>query len=341
MSINFVTLKGLEIPEGIVTQITDASGIVLWNAVKKVKVTITSTFNGMDGDTARITVNSSSPFAPDPTNPNNKVTSWTVQVSDMPDCTIEIPVGSTIECYVTRNKGNADSFIKLNGSKVVTGEGTYIYTVTKDVTVDVSDKYIQGEYGTITITEVGAPGLYDANDNLIADWDTLVNTYGLDIEKEYASNTASENAYTTTLTSGYCVFNNHSALANGRTLKISDSVTNIGTFSLCGCESLTNIIIPNTVQNISMGALQMCHSLTDLTIPESVKTLGLGPFTDCTSLTKVIFKGKPTLSELMGGYPLFNLCSALTDIYVPWAEGEVPGAPWEAPNATIHYNSEV
>lgn len=33
---NFATLKGLTIPEGNVTQITDASGRVLWSAVKKV-----------------------------------------------------------------------------------------------------------------------------------------------------------------------------------------------------------------------------------------------------------------------------------------------------------------
>ena len=33
--INFATLQGLSIPEGVVTQITDASGMVLWSAVKE------------------------------------------------------------------------------------------------------------------------------------------------------------------------------------------------------------------------------------------------------------------------------------------------------------------
>lgn len=37
---NFATLKGLTIPEGNVTQITDASGNVLWSAVKKVIVNV-------------------------------------------------------------------------------------------------------------------------------------------------------------------------------------------------------------------------------------------------------------------------------------------------------------
>ena len=153
--IDFSKLKSLTIPEGVVKQITDASGRVLWSAVKNAKVTITSTFNGMDGDTARITVNSPSPFAPDPTNPSNKVTSWTVFVYDMPNYTIEIPVGSTVECAVSQDKANAGCYVSLNGTKVVTNEGTYIYTVTGNATIDVSDKYSQGEFGTITIVEEG------------------------------------------------------------------------------------------------------------------------------------------------------------------------------------------
>lgn len=35
----------------------------------------------------------------------------------------------------------------------------------------------------------------------------------------------------------------------------------------------------------------------------------------------------------------FANCANLTDIFVPWAEGAVSGAPWGATGATIHYNS--
>lgn len=157
MSIDFAKVKEWEIPEGKVTKITDASGLVLWNAVKMVNLTITSFWDGMDGDSARITINSPSPFAPNPNEPNNKVTSWTAYVYDLFDQqnrTIKIPVGSTIECYITRDKGNAESYIKLNDVNVITGEGTYIYTVTGDATIDVSEDYIQGDFGVISI--VGA-----------------------------------------------------------------------------------------------------------------------------------------------------------------------------------------
>lgn len=138
---DFSTLRGVTIPEGEVTQIADANGVVLWSANTTAKVTITSECNGIMGDTAHIKIVS-------------ETVSFEAYAYDMPDCTIEVPIGSTIECTVTRNKGNADSSISLNGTKVLT-EGTYIYTVTGNVAIHVSDRYSMGEYGVITITEEG------------------------------------------------------------------------------------------------------------------------------------------------------------------------------------------
>lgn len=139
--IDFSTLQGLTIPEGVVTQIADANGAVLWSAKRNAIVTITSECNGIMGDTAHIKIVS-------------ETETFEAYAYDMPNCTIEVPIGSTIECTVSRNKGNADSSISLNGTKVLT-EGTYIYTVTGNVAVDVSDRYSMGEYGVITITEEG------------------------------------------------------------------------------------------------------------------------------------------------------------------------------------------
>lgn len=140
--IDFATLQGVTIPEGVVAQIADASGRVLWSAKRTAKVTITSVCNGINGDTAHIKIVSDTVI-------------FEAYAYDMPNCTIEVPVGTTIECTVTRNKENADSSISLNGTKVLT-EGTYIYTVTGNVAVDVSDRYSMGEYGVITITEEGS-----------------------------------------------------------------------------------------------------------------------------------------------------------------------------------------
>lgn len=139
---DFSTVKGVTIPEGNVTQIADANGVVLWSAKRNAIVTITSECNGIMGDTAHIKIVS-------------ETVNFEAYAYDMPDCTLEVPIGSTIECTVVRNKGNADSSISLNGTKVLT-EGTYIYTVKGNVAIHVSDRYQMGEYGIITITEEGS-----------------------------------------------------------------------------------------------------------------------------------------------------------------------------------------
>lgn len=151
--IDFSKLKGLTIPEGVVTKITDESGRVLWSAVKMVSILITSLWNGIDGDMASITVRTEEPFAPDPSKPNDKVNTWTVYVYDQPNRTIEIPEGSTIECTVDDSKASNRCYVNVNGVEVLSDPGTYVYTVTCDASIHLEDKYTQGEYGMVTITE--------------------------------------------------------------------------------------------------------------------------------------------------------------------------------------------
>jgi hypothetical protein len=137
--IDFSTLQELTISEGSVVEITNENGEVIWSAKRNAIVTITSECNGIEGDTAHIKIVSDTVL-------------FEAYAYDLPDCTIEVPVGATIECTVSRSKANADSSISLNGTKVLT-EGTYIYTVTGNVAIHVSDRYSMGEYGVITITE--------------------------------------------------------------------------------------------------------------------------------------------------------------------------------------------
>lgn len=115
----------------------------------KVKVTITSLWNGIDGDTASITVTSPEAFSVG----GSSVKTWTAYVYDEPDCTIEIPAGSTIACQVTDTKSSNRCYVTLNGAEVLSDPGTYTYTVTGDVSIHLEDEYSQGEYGKITITE--------------------------------------------------------------------------------------------------------------------------------------------------------------------------------------------
>ena len=139
--IDFATLQGVTIPEGVVAQIADASGSVLWSALRTAKVTITSVCNGINGDTAHIKIVSDTEI-------------FEAYAYDMPNCTIEVPVGSTIACAVRDTKtAERRCYVVLNGTKVLEMAGTYTYTVTGDVSVHVADQYAMGEYGMITITE--------------------------------------------------------------------------------------------------------------------------------------------------------------------------------------------
>lgn len=89
----------------------------------------------------------------------------------------------------------------------------------------------------------------------------------------------------------------------------------------------------NGVTDIGEEAFKYCGGLSDLTLSEGLKTIGARAFEDCNNLTSVTFYDTPDSI----GSDVFNMCIKLTDIYVPWAEGAVAGAPWGAP-ATVHYN---
>ena len=133
---NFATLKGLTIPEGVVKQITDASGRVMWTQAPS-GVTVSITGNGytyanviIDG----VIYNTASE--------------------------IVVPLGTVITC-VTQNSNYGGS-IKLNYESVASGKGArYEYTVVSDVTIGLGTEDPSGmgyvTYGTITIVDENAP----------------------------------------------------------------------------------------------------------------------------------------------------------------------------------------
>lgn len=189
-------------------------------------------------------------------------------------------------------------------------------------------------------------GLYDADDNLIASWDTLVNTYGMDCEKTYTNTT-----YNTDTASPYYVLTKNDALASGTRLIIGDSVTKIGQYAFYNCTRLTSIVIPDSItaflavaflgcsnlKNVyytgtiekwcglvvgTYSASPMCNGanlyingklVTDLVIPDSVTVIDHFAFFGCTSLTSVAIPSGVTSIE----YQAFMDCMALTSIVIP------------------------
>ena len=121
--------------------------------------------------------------------------------------------------------------------------------------------------------------------------------------------------------------------------EIPDTVTYIGNlaFQYGGNQDWKITKLPPYLTYIGQSAFMCYRQLLISEIPASVDFIGRQAFDgrlDKTSLTTVTFKGTPTTVEA----DAFISNNALTDIYVPWSEGEVANAPWGAINATIYYN---
>ena len=96
-------------------------------------------------------------------------------------------------------------------------------------------------------------------------------------------------------------------------ITIPDSVTSIGKWTFSGCDSLTNITIPDSVTSIGKGAFSGCSNLTSVTIPDSVTSIGDYAFSGCDSLTNITIPDCVTsISE-----SAFSGCDSLTSVTIP------------------------
>jgi hypothetical protein len=95
-------------------------------------------------------------------------------------------------------------------------------------------------------------------------------------------------------------------------ITIPNSVTSIGSYgnAFSSCSSLTNITIPNGVTKIGDNDFSYCKSLISVTIPNSVTSIGQTAFSGCSSLTKIIIPNSVTLVE----YGAFSDCTSLTSV---------------------------
>lgn len=69
------------------------------------------------------------------------------------------------------------------------------------------------------------------------------------------------------------------------------SVTSIGPNAFSNCQSLTNLVIPNTVKSIGWGAFQDCVALESISIPASVTTIENWSFYNCRNLKAIYYGG--------------------------------------------------
>ena len=156
-------------------------------------------------------------------------------------------------------------------------------------------------------------------------------------DEDTASSLVSRGIYDIDLPSDLTKIGNY-AFADCTNLRLSslpNSVTEIGRYAFYNCFYMKLTSLPTSLTKIYPSAFEGCHALKITFIPNGVTSIGERAFYGCNSLTTLTFKGTPTSISNSS----FKNCTNLTNIYVPWAEGAVSGAPWGATNATIHYNT--
>ncbi len=98
---------------------------------------------------------------------------------------------------------------------------------------------------------------------------------------------------------------------------IPSSVTSIGEYAFCNCESLQTINFESNSKLSSIGshAFYNCDSLKSIVIPSSVTSIGESAFSNCKSLKIVNFESNSKLTSI--GKTVFNDCSSLANIVIP------------------------
>ena len=100
--------------------------------------------------------------------------------------------------------------------------------------------------------------------------------------------------------------------------------------SITGAEE---IILGDALEKIGDYCFQKNAALTKLKLGPNVLSIGNRIIAN-SGVTEIKLSRKPTTKF---SPTAFSEATELTDIYVPWSEGEMANAPWGAPNATVHY----
>lgn len=196
----------------------------------------------------------------------------------------------------------AKIFTKLNIGDTVATSGTRVFK-----------KLSTEESATVL-----AAGLYDYYDNLLASWNTLVNTYGIDCERDYSSSYSDDNYYRNDKANPCYVLKNKSALSNGRKLIIDSSVTRIGSRAFCECRSLESVVIPYGVASIGNSTFYGCSNITNIVIPKSVTSIGSQAFCYC-SFTDIVIPNSVTSI----GVSAFRWCRSLESAVIPYGVASI------------------
>ena len=137
---------------------------------------------------------------------------------------------------------------------------------------------------------------------------TITSYNGLDTELEIPKYMIDGKNYYKVTSIGSRAFYECNSLIN---IVIPESVTSIGDGAFLGCSSLTSILIPEGVASIGYQAFLGCSSLISITLPDTLTSIGYESFRNCSSLTSIVI---PESVTSIGSGAFYN-CSSLEDVY--------------------------
>ena len=82
--------------------------------------------------------------------------------------------------------------------------------------------------------------------------------------------------------------------------------------SFCSCDSLEEVVLPDSLSSIGYCTFLGCFSLESITIPDGVTSIGAGAFSYCIGLESITVPDSVTAI----GYEVFSACDSLTSIKV-------------------------
>lgn len=119
--------------------------------------------------------------------------------------------------------------------------------------------------------------------------------------------------------------------------KLPETISVIGQHAFEGCRKLALTELPAALTEMQDWCFGYCFNndncARELEMPAGLKRIGSGAFYMGAKLQRITFKGTPDIMATN----IFTSTN-IAAINVPWAEGEVSGAPWGATTATINYN---
>ena len=150
-------------------------------------------------------------------------------------------------------------------------------------------------------------GLYSSTGSLIASWETLENTYGLDAEKDYST----ENLGTEPGTLKYIIDNNPS-LASATHLVISNRISRVGDGALCQT-ALKKITVPSNVKILGDMSLTGAE-LEEIVLSEGLEIIGNAALGLSIKLSSILV---PSTVTAIGDFAF--AAAQITSLHIPEA----------------------